>query len=63
MSFTPVYIPVGVSAFRPESVQGRFKRSVKLLKSAGTPGTPADIFGFKVCRCTPDADFCRGGEQ
>ena len=32
MSFTPVYIPVGVPTFHLESAQDQFERSVKLLK-------------------------------
>ena len=33
MSFTPVYIPVGVPTFHLESAQDQFERSVKLLRS------------------------------
>ena len=33
MSFTPVYVPVGVPTFHLESAQDQFERSVKLLKS------------------------------
>ena len=32
MSFTPVYIPVGVPTFHLESAQDQFERSVKLLR-------------------------------
>ena len=33
MSFTPVYIPVGVPTFHLESAQDQFERSVRLLRS------------------------------
>ena len=33
MSFTPVYIPVGVPTFHLESAQDQFERSVKLLRA------------------------------
>ena len=32
MSFTPVYIPVGVPTFHLESAQDQFERSIKLLR-------------------------------